>query len=38
MSNCYTDVALKVKYREDKSQDFEIMGKQIVINVFECGE
>jgi hypothetical protein len=30
--------ALKVKYREDKSQDFEIMGKQIVINVFECGE
>jgi hypothetical protein len=30
--------ALKVKYREDKSQDFEIMGKQIVINIFECGE
>jgi hypothetical protein len=30
--------ALKVKYREDKSQDFEIIGKQIVIDVFECDE
>jgi hypothetical protein len=30
--------ALKVKYQEDKSQDFKIIGNQIIINVFECSE
>jgi predicted RNA-binding Zn-ribbon protein involved in translation (DUF1610 family) len=30
--------ALKVKYQEDKSQDFKIIGNQIVIDVFECSE
>ena len=30
--------ALKVKYQEDKSQDFKIIGNQIIIDVFECSE
>jgi hypothetical protein len=30
--------ALKVKYQEDKSQDFKIIGNQIIINLFECSE
>ena len=30
--------ALKVKYQEDKSQDFKITGNQIIIDVFECSE
>src|ERR1041384_1449259 len=30
--------ALKVKYQEDKSQDFKIIGNQIIINLFECNE
>ena len=30
--------ALKVKYHEDKSQDFKIMSKQIMIDTFECSE
>jgi hypothetical protein len=30
--------ALKVKYQEDKSHDFKIIGNQIIIDVFECSE
>jgi hypothetical protein len=30
--------ALKVKYQEDKSQDFKIIGNEILIDVFECSE
>ena len=30
--------ALKVKYQEDKSQDFKIIDNQILIDVFECSE
>jgi hypothetical protein len=30
--------ALKVKYQEDKSQDFKIIDSQIIIDVFECSE
>ena len=30
--------ALKVKYQEDKSQYFKIIGNQIIIDVFECSE
>jgi hypothetical protein len=30
--------ALKAKYQEDKSQDFKIIGNQIIINLFECSE
>jgi hypothetical protein len=30
--------ALKVKYQEDKSQDFKIIDNQITIDVFECSE
>ena len=29
---------LRVKYQEDKSQDFKIIANQIIINVFECSE
>ena len=30
--------ALRVKYQEDKSHDFKIIGNQIIIDVFECSE
>ena len=30
--------ALRVKYQEDKSQDFKIIGNEILIDVFECSE
>jgi hypothetical protein len=30
--------ALRVKYQEDKSHDFKIIGNQIIIDVFECCE
>ena len=30
--------ALKTWYQEDKSQDFKIIGNQIIIDVFECSE
>jgi hypothetical protein len=30
--------ALKPWYQEDKSQDFKIIGNQIIIDVFECSE
>jgi hypothetical protein len=30
--------ALKTGYQEDKSQDFKIIGNQIIIDVFECSE
>jgi predicted RNA-binding Zn-ribbon protein involved in translation (DUF1610 family) len=30
--------ALKSGYQEDKSQDFKIIGNQIIINVYECSE
>jgi|SRR5215212_1953090 hypothetical protein len=36
MSNCYQTFALRVKYQEDKSEDFKIIGNQIIIDVFEC--
>ena len=30
--------ALKTWYQEDKSQDFKIIGNEILIDVFECSE
>jgi hypothetical protein len=38
MSNCTQTFALKPWYQGDKSQDFKIIGNQIIIDVFECSE